>query len=153
MDDSKYGWINSKRATKWKHVGDNITQLIYHDTPVVAVIDVGGAINRDITKHIITLRHDGYQTVTTKARINSAFKYTFTDFDIHVFQKKGTWYVRYRDEESMSENIFTWEDDSITFVIQEFYSEEQEGFYNVINEIHANDNDKVIESLSLGFSI
>lgn len=95
---SNKSWIKTKRATKWKE-GDNYLELWYHDTPVVRLEETERG-------DIITLNTGGYKTVTTKARINDFFRYTYVSMQLShmsmklsnmcnytVYQEDFTWYV------------------------------------------------------------
>lgn len=73
-----------KHATVVLTTDDNTTSVIYHETQVVR-------FNYD---HVI-LNSGGWQTQTTKTRMNQAsnqFNLGFT-----VVQKQGKWYVDYKD--------------------------------------------------------
>lgn len=65
--------------------GDTILSVTYHKTEVVKV-----------TRETITLDTGGWETNTTKARMNQASN----EFDLRyrVFQKDFVWYVDYNDQ-------------------------------------------------------
>lgn len=61
-------------------------QVIYHGTPVVTW-----------NEHQIVLRSGGWETVTTKTRMNQAsYEYRL---GYHVFQKDHQWYVTFKGED------------------------------------------------------
>ena len=62
---------------------DGITRVTYHNTTVFEL---------DRNENLLTLRSGGYQTLTTKARINQAC----AEFGIkvQVYQEDWTWYVQ-----------------------------------------------------------
>jgi hypothetical protein len=73
-----------KHATAMQTIGE-LTEVFYHSTPVVT-------FNRET----IWLKTGGFQTVTTKRRMNQVAD-TF-DLGYHVFQKQGDWFVDYQGE-------------------------------------------------------
>ena len=62
---------------------DKVTYVQYHQTVVV-----------EFNEHVIVLRTGGWNTVTTKARMNQASSQF--DLDYHVYVSKGIWYVTFR---------------------------------------------------------
>lgn len=79
-------WYRTKRATKVytdKEAGYNVVQ--YHNTDVVMWND-----------DEIILDTGGYDTLTTKARMNEASR--VYDLGFHVYQKNYNWYVEYKGE-------------------------------------------------------
>ena len=65
--------------------GDNVTRVVYHETPVVS-----------FNESSIRLSTGGWWTRTTKVRMNQASQ----EFELgfRVFQKKEEWFVDYQNE-------------------------------------------------------
>lgn len=66
------------------HHKDGATHVRYHDTDVVS-------FTRGETHPLITLRSGGWQTATTKARMNQASNQF--DLGFQVYQKDFAWFV------------------------------------------------------------
>jgi hypothetical protein len=66
---------------------DNVMQVIYHNTAIVSVDNSSGNI---------TLNSGGYESVTTKRKMNQASRQFNLGYS--VFQKNFIWYVTYKDE-------------------------------------------------------
>lgn len=71
-------------ATNVQHLGNVIT-VRYHSTDV---------FRYDTDARTVTLRSGGWQTATTKLRINQAFNQYRLDFGL--YQERGRWYVWHR---------------------------------------------------------
>ena len=67
---------------------DGVTRVILHKTEVVKFTRLDGRL-------VVTLDSGGYQTVTTKSRMNQASDHYCLGFS--VYQEKGKWYVRKHD--------------------------------------------------------
>lgn len=74
-----------KVATTISQVG-GMMQVVYHQTAVV---------RWDHSQ--IILDHGGWQTTTTKTRMNQAANQY--DLDYYVYQKNFTWYVHYKGQD------------------------------------------------------
>jgi hypothetical protein len=103
-------WIRTKRATSWNE-GETFIEMWYHKTPVVRV---------ETTERgaLVTLRHNGYKTVTTKARINDFFRYS-SKHSVVIHQRNFVWYVNYRDVDTGEWVEDEWVDDSYTIDYRE----------------------------------
>lgn len=75
--DKTYRTVPSIRATSIQRLDHDVIALQYHATHVISWHSDG----------TITLRTGGYQTVTTKARINAYSPHS-------VYQDNGLWYIR-----------------------------------------------------------
>lgn len=64
-----------------------VTRVTYHNTVVV-----------EFNNEEITLKTGGYETVTTKARMNQASNQF--ELGYQVYQRKNVWYVEYRGQTS-----------------------------------------------------
>lgn len=64
---------------------DGVTRIVYHRTTVVR-----------FDADDITLQDGGWQTVTTKRRMNQASEYFNLDF--HVYQENFVWFVLWKGE-------------------------------------------------------
>jgi hypothetical protein len=86
---SSKSWWNKKRATKviidnrGYSAGTSTLVCRYHDTDVFTI---------DYIRNKITLRSGGYETKTTKARMNECAR-RYTEYRYHVFSFRGDWYV------------------------------------------------------------
>lgn len=65
------------------HNTDTLFVCTYHQTEVV---------HYDKEGKLLTLRNGGYQTATTKRRINECMK--FLGLPVHVFQEGGIWFAQ-----------------------------------------------------------
>lgn len=74
-----------KKSTKIYMDGDGFTCVKYHDTVVIKF--KGGNV---------VLNSGGWQTATTKGRINQAFNQYNLPFSL--YQKAGEWYVQKENE-------------------------------------------------------
>lgn len=77
-------WYSSKRATTVFEDGDGFTACVYHQTKIVRW-----------SGSTIILNSNGFQTVTTKRRMNEVSSHYGLGF--HVFQKDHDWFVERRD--------------------------------------------------------
>jgi len=77
--------LKRKGNTKIRQSGA-VTQVQYHDTVIV-----------EFDESAITLRRDGWTTVTTKSRMNHASE----EFNLgyYVYQRNGEWFVKYNGED------------------------------------------------------
>ena len=74
--------LRKKKKTKVYNTANGVAVRFY-DTEI---------FNYNLDKHTITLRTDGYFTVTTKRRINQAFQELNLPFTL--WQKDYDWFVR-----------------------------------------------------------
>lgn len=81
-------WMKSKKATHGEVTDDGTRRVYYHRTPVVEWTD--GAARKD-GKVTVTLRSGGYETVTTKRRMNEVSEHY--DLGFHVSQADYVWSV------------------------------------------------------------
>ena len=75
----------SKQLSLGSHTKTDGKSLTYHSTTVFSVY-----------RNIVTLNSGGWQTVTTKKKMNLAAQ--IFDAPIHVYQEKNIWYVALQND-------------------------------------------------------
>jgi len=91
--------LRKKKKTKVYSTDNGGVAVRFYDTEI---------FNYNLEKHTITLRTDGYFTVTTKQRINQAFQ----EFGLPyvLWQKDYDWFVK----ESDTDQIWKFDGDDLT---------------------------------------
>lgn len=86
---TRAGYRVPKQETK-QH-GAKVTRYTLHETEIVTIYECDGEATG------IRLNSGGYQTVTTKTRINQIM--SELGYPVRVYQERGKWYTHYTDSD------------------------------------------------------
>ena len=78
---------------KWNRVTRHNTRITYDNVGRIVTYHTTAIVRHNTLQGVITLNSGGWQTVTTKVRMNQ-YAHEFANGAYSVYQQKGVWYVR-----------------------------------------------------------
>ena len=95
----------SNRWLRDHHVKTYNTEVRFHDGRIIVRLHSTDIVDVDTKNNSITLRTGGWETVTTKERMNAVLRAFKSPY--HVYQHKYEWYVASYAQEFPFNGIFT----------------------------------------------